>query len=150
MIEIAEERPASALTHEGAKKVLDLAAQQPVLIRRRGGAPDEVLLSYDRYAAWRRFDARVVMLARALEKGAEQMHDLDGMLWTKVFSVDDRKRMLAELVEAARSTTERDDPSVFNAAWKGWAESSEIMADPVRLARLTAPAGSARIPLPRP
>ena len=78
------------------------------------------------------------------------MHELDGMQWTKVFSLDDRKQMLAELVEAARLTEESDDPSDFNSLWHAWAESADVMSDPELMARLTAPLGTKRIPLPRP
>ncbi len=150
VLEVDVERPASALTHQGASEVFELAESQPVRIKRRGDAPDEVLLSYDQFAATVRFSARLVLLARALAKGAEQAPDLEGMHWTKLFSVAERRRMLGELLEAARAAIERGNPSIFNAVWKGWAESAELMGDPEAMARLTAPVESGLAPLPRP
>lgn len=147
----AVERPQSALTHEGAAEVFKLAEKQPVRIKRRGEQPDEVLLSYDRYEAEQRFLQNLLLIARALAKGPEQMPDLEGMHWTKLFTVEDRSSMLLELIEAARASLERKDATIFNRTWKGWFRSAEVMNDPAALAALTAPVRVKKtIPLARP
>ena len=131
------ERSRSSLTHSGATEVFELAAKAPVRIRGRN-EPDAILLNAEHYDAWRAFQGRLFLLMRALEKGVEQMPDLEGLHWAKLFSGTDRRQMLGELVEAARASIERNDASIFNATWKGWASSAEAMSDPVALARLTA------------
>lgn len=137
------ERPASALTHQGAAEVFDLAEKGPVLIKRRGRQPDEVLLKYEAYEGTVLFLQNLHLISRALVKGLEHMPDLEGMHWTKLFSISDRRRMLQELLESSRAAIERKDPSIFNRVWKGWAHSAELMNDGEAMAALTKPLNQA-------
>ena len=90
-------------------------------------------------------------MARALTKGPERMVDIEGLHWTKLFGAGERRTMLLELVEAARASSERKDPSIFNATWKGWAHSAELMNDPEALKALTTPVDAdATVALTRP
>ena len=150
-MEITVERPQSALTHEGAGEVFQIAERQPVRIRRRGDAPDEVLLNYERYEAETRFLHNLLLVARALQKGVEQMPDLEGLQWTKLLEPALRRQMLLELLEAGRASVERQDAAIFNRTWKGWASTGEVLNDPEQFAALTRPIDPAQtIPLVRP
>lgn len=142
----------SSLTHAGAKRTFELAEKAPVLIKGgKGDAPDGVLMSAEQYEAERRFTRNLYLVTRALEKGAEAMPDLEGMQWSKLFSVADRRRMLGQLVESARASFERNDPTIFNAMWKGWVSSAQAMSDPEMMALLTGPVDHANtVPLSRP
>ena len=84
------------------------------------------------------FMRNLYLVARAKDKGLEQMPDLEGLHWTKLFPIDERAQMLGELMEAARAGLERNDASIFNATWKGWVHSAEAMNDPEAMAKLTA------------
>ena len=144
------ERPRSSLTHSGANEVFELAAKAPVRIKGRN-EPDEILLNAEQYESWRTFLLRLLLVTRAMAKGADQMPDLEGLRWSKLFSRDERAQMLGELMEAARASLERNDASIFNATWKGWAHSSEAMSDPAAMAKLTAmidPAKTIRLQRP--
>ncbi len=66
------------------------------------------------------------------------MIELEEMAWAKIFPEDERRQMLAQLLHPAGTAIERDDPSIFNATWKGWTESAELLSDPEPKARLTA------------
>jgi hypothetical protein len=144
------ERQRSALTHTGAAEVFRLAEDAPVRIKGRGES-DRILLNAEQYDAEQTFVPRLCLLARALAKGIVGMTDLEGLQWTKLFDQAERAQMLAELIESARTTLERKDPSIFNATWKGWEHSAQVMDDPEALAKLTAPLDLAStIPLPRP
>ncbi len=144
------ERPQSDLTHKGASEVFELADKQPVLIKRRHDA-DQVLLNAESYAGLLRFVQNLYLVTRALTKGPERMVDIEGLHWTKLFDADERRTMLLELVEAARASSERKDPAIFNATWKGWAHSAELMNDPAAMKALTAPVDAdATVALARP
>lgn len=145
------ERSASALTHQGALEVFELAEKEPVRIKRRGQQPDEVLMNLEAYEATLRFVHSLYLLSRSFVKGVEQMPDLEGMHWTKLLSLDDRRKMLQELLESSRAAIERKDPAIFNRVWKGWAHSVELMNDAEAMARLTRPVDlTTTVPLPRP
>lgn len=144
------ERPQSDLTHTGASAVFELAEKQPVLIKRRHNA-DQVLLSAETYDALLRFARNLYLVTRALTKGPERMVEIEGLHWSKLFDADERRTMLLELVEAARASSERKDPALFNATWKGWEHSAELMNDPEALRALTAPVDpDATVALARP
>lgn len=150
MLAVGVERRQSDLTHQGASEVFDLAEKQPVLIKRRDGE-DEILLNAETFDGLARFNRGLFLLTRAVRKGPDLMPDVDGLHWTKLLDLDERRAMLDELIEAARASFERQDASIFNATWKGWEHSAEVLDDPEVLKALLAPIEHAVIvPLERP
>lgn len=150
MAEIVE-RPASALTHKEASAVFELAERQPVRIKRRGDKPDEILMLAEDFEGMQRFARNMVVLAKGLRVGEKDLPAVEGLLWTKALSLEDRRKMLGELVEAARSAAERADFWLFNATWKGWESAAGLESDPAAQRALLRPVDySALVKLARP
>lgn len=150
MTDVAE-RPASALTHKEASAVFELAERQPVRIKRRGDKPDEILMLADDFDGMQRFLRSMVILAKALRLGEAHLPAVEGLLWTKALSVQDRRKMLGELIEAARHAAERGDFWLFNATWKGWESAAQLESDPDARQALLRPIDySALVKLARP